>query len=1008
MAEREEKKSMTETKKLNIRKESIPRPWAELDEAQRKALCHLIKMLKEYSIRANEAPSAEEEALHRLYPGLRLNDDSNLLFLDGDRGTGKSTVLYSLLRASIENPDHFFKEANEEDSKEQKKEVESILKTFNRASLIWLDTLDLELLPNPANLFAALMVRIEEVFKREGLNKDDGLFPFESALFPSQSEHPWNTFSQLMRSVSIAWSSNIENRKGTDPDTYSEEVIKTERSRLKLKNFDKAIRGLVELLAKKCGGTKPLFILPVDDADLNPLRALDLFQLIRLINSPHIIFLIAGRYENLDKLFKLKYASDISQQLPASPRSPEHQNFILELSQNTAYAAIKKLLPGGDQYVKLTGLTTEEAMRYPDLNESSKKHKSLQEVLSSLPLQTKKLLPSTHLGDLFTLEKTIAISKSHQKGDRRYESQLNAIFQGPIRAIDAIWRELIQIEESKVNNLEELAKFSQRSFWGVLESEPALPAWVSKELKEYNQRTTLSQVFLEPEFHLPENEDAGLFTESNISFKRNHFRSYNLLIKNNKSQTFTLDSCRTGWALLHHDLNFSKNNDKFLNLNLNLTTKELMKSSVIENQSLLFSWPTFHWLTFHELESFSKYWQMFVEGALTSDAVESVQEKLDLCAYIWLRALTYMMLKKQIPSSITDRSPDKLKRWDTHVIKFFSQSTSKLFNLQSQYFIDLLKSFIIILSPERGISIDITKHVFLCIESMIKTLKSSKNNYKSPSINQIFNEVTDYRANDIIEYATSEIVYEKTIENIENILCAYVNINHLKTMFLSENKNYIMNFTKKLQAFIFAVLRTNPEVHQSDIKINPINSENISINKIQEYINKIIDFHEYLKNNKSQIETDFDIKKRISIKILSLLFIEGTNLINNIITIKTNFLSLLINKGSENESNKNKNDNIGAQMFAYEDLLNTIIQFRNDISLPVHYQFSEHPHEQYKSPQTFLFTDHPLALKHVLGKALSKIQPTLPAEYSQTFQRLSQIVQALPPTETLNSNDQPT
>ncbi len=76
-----------------IRPEACPVNWKELDEGQQDALKRIIKMLH-CALPKNE-PTFQTYHLNKPYSEER---SSRLAFLDGGRGTGKTTIMVTLLK----------------------------------------------------------------------------------------------------------------------------------------------------------------------------------------------------------------------------------------------------------------------------------------------------------------------------------------------------------------------------------------------------------------------------------------------------------------------------------------------------------------------------------------------------------------------------------------------------------------------------------------------------------------------------------------------------------------------------------------------------------------------------------------------------------------------------------------------------------------------------------------------------------------------------------------------
>ena len=63
---------------------------------------------------------------------------------------------------------------------------------------------------------------------------------------------------------------------------------------------------------KKSRVTNPLFVLPVDDFDLNPVRCLELLRLLRSIAVPRLFTLILGDIDQAEEVLQLKMTGDFA------------------------------------------------------------------------------------------------------------------------------------------------------------------------------------------------------------------------------------------------------------------------------------------------------------------------------------------------------------------------------------------------------------------------------------------------------------------------------------------------------------------------------------------------------------------------------------------------------------------------------------------------------------------------------------------------------------------------
>lgn len=116
----------------------------------------------------------------------------------------------------------------------------------------------------------------------------------------------------LQTAVAIAWDGNLPVRGGQlDPDTYAVELLRAEHSRLSIKHeLSVCLDALADAFypaAAAAPVTNPLFVLPVDDVDLDPLRCLEILKLLRLIPVPRLFAIVLGNLKIVDLVLNLQY-----------------------------------------------------------------------------------------------------------------------------------------------------------------------------------------------------------------------------------------------------------------------------------------------------------------------------------------------------------------------------------------------------------------------------------------------------------------------------------------------------------------------------------------------------------------------------------------------------------------------------------------------------------------------------------------------------------------------------
>ena len=115
---------------------------------------------------------------------------------------------------------------------------------------------------------------------------------------------------RLQANIALAWGGNLAARQGhLDPDSFAVEVIRTERARLSLHNN---LEMVLDQLARSTSRS-PLFILPIDDFDLNPPACLDLLRLLRMISVPRLFTVVLGDVDVAETILSLNLAGSVAQ-----------------------------------------------------------------------------------------------------------------------------------------------------------------------------------------------------------------------------------------------------------------------------------------------------------------------------------------------------------------------------------------------------------------------------------------------------------------------------------------------------------------------------------------------------------------------------------------------------------------------------------------------------------------------------------------------------------------------
>ena len=190
------------------------------------------------------------------------------------------------------------------------------------------------------NLLAAVLVRLIEVLDKPASASD--------VVLSESCKGAIKELEELATDIGIAWEGNLKARAGElDPDTYSVEVIRTQRARLRV-NL-RLNNALNEIADHKCYDCNPdtLFVLPVHDFYLKPEASLQLLRLLRMISIPRLFFLVMGDINTVEALFIEKSLGDWT--AVAGPRLfpplSERLDQALTRARELRARYLRKLLP---------------------------------------------------------------------------------------------------------------------------------------------------------------------------------------------------------------------------------------------------------------------------------------------------------------------------------------------------------------------------------------------------------------------------------------------------------------------------------------------------------------------------------------------------------------------------------------------------------------------------------------------------------------------------------------
>ncbi len=346
-----------------LRPEGRPLDWSRLFTSQQEAFAQLLAFLVAATNHLDGAPKRDEGDSGTSGIWLDMHRESRVAFLSGARGSGKTTVLLSLMRHHLEAREGVA------DLGGLPHALRTSLHDLSRR-IVWLEPIDMDPMPADTNLLAAILARIDAQIGETSptrRHRDPGS-EYDSWGATGSVQDVTLDFLRLQADVALAWDGNLASRaQHLDPDIYASEVLRAEAARLSLnKNLGRLLDRLSTEFYYTGHVRSPMFVLPVDDFDLSPSRCLDLLRLLRMISVPRLFTVILGNIRVALSLFGVQTHGEItrvaqSSSITAAERI-DGRNLHLMID-DIARNAMDKLVPG-PQRIRLVDLSPNETLKF--------------------------------------------------------------------------------------------------------------------------------------------------------------------------------------------------------------------------------------------------------------------------------------------------------------------------------------------------------------------------------------------------------------------------------------------------------------------------------------------------------------------------------------------------------------------------------------------------------------------------------------------------------------------
>lgn len=275
----------------SVRKESTPLVYGLLTSDQQASfnkVCGLINDLAD----SEGSSGGGSDWFDSFLPSLRDSRLNQVVLIDGGRGSGKTTVLLTLLRAwSLALRGRTSELAASGYTEKGGVATDRVI--------VPVGIVDLDPLPEGTNLMlhlAGQLYRVVEAME-DGCSGNDTTAPWQpQGSTELASRKAWRTFAA---EVASGWHDRLKHRaSGLDNEQYAYEVEQAERQRLNVKEqftqFVDKLSSDFQNHLKRGSKALPLFVIPIDDADMNPSRCMELLELLRALQHSRVAFLLTG------------------------------------------------------------------------------------------------------------------------------------------------------------------------------------------------------------------------------------------------------------------------------------------------------------------------------------------------------------------------------------------------------------------------------------------------------------------------------------------------------------------------------------------------------------------------------------------------------------------------------------------------------------------------------------------------------------------------------------------
>ena len=348
------------------RQESQPRTWSQLTEEQQEVVCDIHEWCCVFSNK-NSRRRPEKRATRSNGRSILSAVPTSFSPIDGGRGSGKTSVMLSILRLWNE-----LLGQNRDWSKEWTPLQDTLERLKGR--IITVPILDLEPLPASTSLLpwiAGRVLKLGEDIETHS-SRSSGTPNKRGKWAPEYEQEPaWKkAWRELLQDAAAGWTERVAHPRGAlDTEAFAIELEQENLARLSLLSRWRQFVSEVLTSATMHFGhllkEDVRLVISIDDADMNPLRCAELLRLLRLLWHPRVVFMLTGHSDLFHKTLLLQIHGVFRQLHHGNHSSNAHDVGVDALpptAETLAFQIYDKAIPPQQRFA-LPSLDLEQRLR---------------------------------------------------------------------------------------------------------------------------------------------------------------------------------------------------------------------------------------------------------------------------------------------------------------------------------------------------------------------------------------------------------------------------------------------------------------------------------------------------------------------------------------------------------------------------------------------------------------------------------------------------------------------